>query len=80
MTAHRITALDVRCVACGANAGERCHVTTDVLKKIPPHGRRREEAARQDRIANPEHVDGQLSLFPRTQAGPAVFLRRRGRR
>lgn len=79
MSGRRITALDVRCPSCGALPGSRC---TNLVTLAPsgPHGPRQDEARRQDRIANPEHVDGQLALFPRTQAGPVVFVCRRGRR
>lgn len=79
MSARRITALDVGCPSCGAAPGVRCRVLTDASKSIPPHGLRREAAQREDRLLNPEHVDGQLPLFPRTQAGPVVFVCRRRR-
>lgn len=65
MSGQRIRSLDVRCVTCGADPGARCRSLVDASKQIPPHERRRDEARRQDRIANPEHVDGQLPLFPK---------------
>lgn len=80
MSGRRVIALDVRCPACGATPGSRCRKLDNPAQTCPPHGPRTAEARRLDRIANPEHVDGQLPLIPRSECGPVIFVCRRGRR
>jgi hypothetical protein len=50
VSAGRITALDVRCPTCAANAGTRCRVLGDALRSCPPHATRTAEANRLNRV------------------------------
>jgi hypothetical protein len=77
VTGHRILALDVVCPVCGAKPQEFCHRLGDSLTS---HHARTLRAEREEAVRAAETATEQLPLFPRTQAGPVVFVCRRGRR
>jgi hypothetical protein len=62
----RVPALHVDCPSCGSKQGRRCRRLDDLSILIEvPHVLRRSKAAAEQARLNPEHVDGQLPLWPR---------------
>lgn len=61
----RVTSLDLRCPTCSVAPGDRCRrLDAQPFKTVPPHETRRRLAAEEQARLNPEHVDGQLPLWP----------------
>jgi hypothetical protein len=66
---RRVTALDVPCGACGAVVGRRCRrLSMGGGTLCDPHEVRRRRATEEQLRLNPEHVVGQLDLFPAKDA------------
>jgi hypothetical protein len=66
---RHVTALDVACPACGESPGRRCQKLGS-SRATSPHPQRLRRAHEEDLRLNPEHVYGQLGLFPAKDARP----------
>jgi len=63
----RVTSLDVGCPTCGASPGLQCQQLAS-SRSTSPHPKRQERARAEHVRLNPEHVHGQLDLFPAATA------------